>query len=43
MGEEARESIANAYADLRTKADDRTLPVLNQTKFFLSYKGKILV
>mmetsp|Transcript_30573 Transcript_30573/g.91671 ORF Transcript_30573/g.91671 Transcript_30573/m.91671 type:complete len:718 (-) Transcript_30573:746-2899(-) len=27
MGEEARESIANAYADLRTKADDRTLPV----------------
>jgi len=27
LGEEARESIANAYADLRSKADDRTLPV----------------
>jgi len=27
LGEEARESIANAYADLRNKADDRTLPV----------------
>lgn len=25
--EEARESIANAYADLRAKADERTLPV----------------
>ena len=28
LGEEARESIASAYADLRNKADDRTLPVI---------------
>jgi DNA replication licensing factor MCM3 len=27
LSDEARESIANAYADLRAKADDRTLPV----------------
>jgi len=27
LGDDARESIASAYADLRTKADDRTLPV----------------
>jgi DNA replication licensing factor MCM3 len=27
LSEEARESIANAYADLRAKADDRSLPV----------------
>lgn len=27
LGEESRESIANAYADLRSKCDDRTLPV----------------
>jgi DNA replicative helicase MCM subunit Mcm2 (Cdc46/Mcm family) len=27
LSEESRESIANAYADLRSKSDDRTLPV----------------
>lgn len=27
LSEEACQSIANAYADLRTKADERTLPV----------------
>merc|ERR1712072_234270 len=27
LSDDARDSIANAYADLRAKADDRTLPV----------------
>jgi len=36
LSEESRESIANAYADLRSKSDDRTLPVTTHCALYVT-------
>ena len=36
LSEESRESIANAYADLRSKSDDRTLTVTTHCALYVT-------